>query len=100
SSAHQLLPEDASTQHRASIRVPPGPACQACPSSADSPDHLWVLPHEFDVQQDGFALKILSVGKKPMFLPGLCQYFSRTKTLIAKALELESRLSLLMGDWN
>src|SRR5712664_450402 len=30
------------------------------------PDYLRVLPHDLDVQQDWFALKIAPVGKKPM----------------------------------
>ena len=39
------------------------------------PDYLGVLPHALDVQQDGFGLKILPVGKKPMSTQGVPRLF-------------------------
>src|SRR5438552_1482015 len=45
------------------------------------PDYLGVLPHELDVQQDGFGLKILPVGKKTNVHSGCAKTFQGPRPL-------------------
>src|SRR5436309_5027420 len=45
------------------------------------PDRLGVLPHELDIQQDGFPHKTLPVGKKPMSTQGVPRLFQGPRPL-------------------
>src|SRR6266571_3280190 len=64
------------------------------------PDYLGVLPHKLDVQQDGFAFKILPSVKNQCPLR-VCQDFSRTKTPLAKpVLELHQHDVVYFGVVN